>query len=347
VLDVMAEIWRNWDRADDVLPPGGACEEEHHYGRDHMTGKIIRLALGLGAAGLMAGGLASATPASAHTTPHARPHAAHSVWADDQSYPVTAQSVEFATGTGSFCEGASAPCDGGPGDYGTIDRVHSRYSNGGAGNYAPFTTALTGHWMAVADGTGDVNQGGGCPSSATEACTGPYMLPGSGAARGNENVFPTHGYTVTDDVYLDPATMTGANSQIDSDWAINQSGSGGFGQDEVVSACSVAGGIALSFGNSSPGACGNSASITTAGWYRFVTQFQNTGGDAYADASVYTDPGLTQVFNSGPQPVGGSPSSVSNWGGPAYFWLPTEDQDGLPLANVAVQVGQDAQGHTP
>jgi hypothetical protein len=53
------------------------------------------------------------------------------------------------------------------------------------------------------------------------------------------------------------------------------------------------------------------------------------------------------VFTSGPQPVGGTPSAVSNWGGPGYFWLPTEDQAGLPLANVAVQLGQFAMGHTP
>jgi hypothetical protein len=27
VLDVMAEIWRNWDRADDVLPSGGPARK--------------------------------------------------------------------------------------------------------------------------------------------------------------------------------------------------------------------------------------------------------------------------------------------------------------------------------
>ena len=39
--------------------------------------------------------------------------------------------------------------------------------------------------------------------------------------------------------------------------------------------------------------------------------------------------------------------AISNWGGPGYFWLPTEDFDGLPLANFAVQLGQHIRGHTP
>jgi hypothetical protein len=125
---------------------------------------------------------------------------------------------------------------------------------------------------AVVSGTGDINQGNGCPSAATEACTGPYWLPGSGAARGAENVFPSGGFTVTDDLYLSPSTFSGANSQVDNDWAINTN-AGSYGQDEVVSVCKVAGGLALSFGNSSPGTCGASADVTSAGWYRFVEQF--------------------------------------------------------------------------
>jgi hypothetical protein len=306
-----------------------------------MRGKIIRLVLGSAAAVLLTAG-AAAIPASAHTAPHARPHAAHGVHAAT-AFPVTNQSQEFANGTGSFCHG-SGPCDGST--FGTIDRVHSGYSNGGLGNYAPFTHALVGSWFAVVSGTGDVNQGGGCPSPATEACTGPYDLPGSGAAMGNENVFPASGFTVTDDLYLSPATFRGGNSQVDSDWAISTS-SGSFGQDNVISVCKVTGGLALSFGHNSAGACGVTADVTAAGWYRFVEQFSNIGGDAYVTASAYKESGLTRVFTSGPQPVGGTPSAVSNWGGPRYFWLPTEDQAGLPLANVAVQVGQHAMGHTP
>ena len=34
------------------------------------------------------------------------------------------------------------------------------------------------------------------------------------------------------------------------------------------------------------------------------------------------------------------PTPISNWGGPGYFWLPTQDFSGLPLANFALQLGQ-------
>ncbi len=38
---------------------------------------------------------------------------------------------------------------------------------------------------------------------------------------------------------------------------------------------------------------------------------------------------------------------ISKWGGPGYFWLPTEDYSGLPLANFALQLGQVKDGHRP
>jgi hypothetical protein len=62
---------------------------------------------------------------------------------------------------------------------------------------------------------------------------------------------------------------------------------------------------------------------------------------------VYSEPSLTQVATSGPMPVGGTLSSITTWGGPGYFWLPTEDISGLPLANFALQLGQHPTGYTP
>jgi hypothetical protein len=53
------------------------------------------------------------------------------------------------------------------------------------------------------------------------------------------------------------------------------------------------------------------------------------------------------IATSGSIPVGSTPTSVSTWGGPGYFWLPSEDFSGLPLANFALQLGQEAAGHKP
>jgi hypothetical protein len=33
------------------------------------------------------------------------------------------------------------------------------------------------------------------------------------------------------------------------------------------------------------------------------------------------------------------------WGGPGYFWLPTEDISGLPIANFALRLGSQPGGH--
>jgi len=53
------------------------------------------------------------------------------------------------------------------------------------------------------------------------------------------------------------------------------------------------------------------------------------------------------VATSGLQPVSGTPTSASTWGGPNYFWLPTEDMSGLPLANFALQLEVEPAGHKP
>lgn len=288
------------------------------------------------------------TSASAATHPHIRPHVrVH----PDTNYPVTAWTQEFQYNTTGFCPAGSGnnPCDGNgsAGDYGTIDRTPSGYSNGGYGNYAPFTTAYKGTWDALIDGTGDQNQGLGCPSTAVEACTGPYALFGTGAAQGAENVFPKNGFTVTDDLYLSPSTAGPAGSLVDNDVAMNTS-AGTFGIDNVITACDESGGFTLNFSHNSPGPCTGDPVVTTDGWYRFVWVFSNVSGYAYLTESVYTDPGLSLVATSGPEPLGGGTAEpIGDWGGPLYLWFPTEQFDGLPLANVDLELGQHKKGYTP
>lgn len=310
----------------------------------------------------MSGGVSSAATASPHHSPAARhaPLGAVSVReaATTAHYDVQTQYQQFATSTTPFCPAGSgnAPCDGASGDYGTIDRVLSGFSNGGSGNYAPFTRALTGGWMAVVSGTGVGNQGGGCPgttatSNPGESFSGPYALFGTGKAAGVENVYPKTGFTVTDDPFLSPSTAGPAGSLVDDDVEINTS-TGAYGIDNIITACAENTGSGLgyviSFGHSSPGSCPGTPVVTRDGWYRFVFVFSDTGGNAYLTESVFRERNGARIATSGPQPVGGgSPEKISAWGGPGYFWLPTEDYSGLPLANFAVQLGQLSRGHRP
>jgi hypothetical protein len=308
-------------------------------------------------AAFSAGASASTATTHGHSVSHARPHAPgqqNGATSASASHPVTAVTQEFGTNTTPFCPANSgnAPCDGNGGaeDYGTIDRVASGFSNGGFGNYAPSTKALTGGWMALVSGTQDVNQGAGCPGTGTEECTGPFALFGTGASQGVENVFPANGFTVTDDLYLSPTTVgtgTATSSLVDDDVELNNN-TGGYGIDNIITACPVSGGFAISFGNGSPGSCSGTHIVTTAGWYRFVFEFTNNGGKAYLTESVRSEktPGVA-IATSGSLPVGGTPTPVSSWGGPGYFWLPTENISGLPLANFALQLGQEAAGHKP
>jgi hypothetical protein len=314
----------------------------------------------------MSGGASNAATASgqaahvASAARHARPaQAAGRASAQGASYTVQPFVQEFGTNATPFCPAHSgnAPCNGAPNDYGTIDRVLSQFSNGGYGNYAPGTRALTGDWMAVVSGTGDGNQGGGCPgttatSNPGETCTGPYALFGTGKARGVENVFPTTGFTVTDDLYLSPTTAGPAGSLVDDDVELNTS-AGKYGIDNVITACaennaSAVMGYIINFGHNSPGSCEGTPVIMKDGWYRFVFVFSDTDGYAYLTESVRSEATGRQIATSGPEPVGGgSPEKISQWGGPGYFWLPTEDYSGLPLANFALQLGQVHRGHRP
>jgi hypothetical protein len=346
-----------------LINPEGTFMQRISHPKRLLAGSIGVIAIG--AMVIAAAGVGASTGANSanKVVRHARPQASVSrrTAGPATAVPVTAFHQEFGTNLQYFCPANSgnAPCDGNSvtaSDYGTIDRVSSGFSNGGYGNYAPSTPSLVGNWMALVSGTADGNQGAGCAgttasSNPGEACTGPYALFGSGANEGAENVFPTHGFTVTNDLYLSPATAAPIGSLVDDDIGLNNS-SGGYGIDNIITACLVSGGFVINFGNGSPGSCSGSPVITSAGWYRFVFQFSNSGGNAELTETVLSentsdlaDP--TVVATSGAQPVGGTASPISSWGGPGYFWLPTEDFSGLPLANFALQLGQQAYGYTP
>lgn len=312
----------------------------------------------LGTLGLAAlsNGASASSAAHHHARPAPRPHGLISAAPNMAltSYPVTTFTQEFGSNDQQFCPSGfgNNPCDGaynGGGtaqDYGTIDRVPGGFSNGGYGNYAPSTPAVIGTWMALVSGDQDTNQGGGCPGTAVEECTGPYALFGTGAAEGAENVFPSGGFTVTDDLYLSPATAPNG-ALIDDDVELNNS-SGTYGIDNVITACPESGAFIINFGHNSPGSCSGSPLITSPGWYRFVFVFSNVAGNAFLTMNVVSESSTPSVIaTSNPQPVGGTVTPVTDWGGPGYFWLPTENISGVPLANFALQLGQHKDGHTP
>ncbi len=336
-----------------------------------LTGSVGVSALAGALLAVVASSGAPAMASHGQAVHRARPHVAAQAGVRDMTaattqYPVKSVSQQFSYNTKYFCPATgNAPCDGNgtAGDYGTIDRVSGGFSNGGFGNYAPGTPALVGNSMAIVSGTGDGNQEVGCPgttatSNPGEACTGPYALFGTGSAAGVENVFPNKGFTVTDDLYLSPTTSPVAGSLVDDDVEINNS-AGGYGIDNIITACAestdTAGdlGFVINFGHNSAGSCAGTPVITADGWYRFVFVFSDVDGYAYLTESVLSDPGATGtpsvIATSSPLPVGGTASATptSQWGGPGYFWLPSEDMGGLPLANFAVQLGEVTNGNTP
>jgi hypothetical protein len=315
--------------------------------------KRTRILAGItGPAALVAIAAVTATGSPANATAgvvwHARPSAGGAAPAATAVSP-TLVNDQFQVTTGGFCATTGEPCNGNPANFGTIDAgIPAGFSNGGFGNYAPGTPALvTFKKMALISGTTQANQGLGCQTPGVEGCTGPYYR-----AQPNQDTFPATGFTVTDDVYLDPGAATGTAGEIDLDVALNHS-SGSFAQDNIFAVCNQGGGTGYSvtFGHNSPGDCSGSPVITTAGWYRFVWLFTNVGGKVFQTQRVIAENGLAMVADSGPQPVifpgDSSVEPVSNVGGIRYFWYPTLQVAGMPMGNFAIQPGQHGAGHTP
>jgi hypothetical protein len=264
--------------------------------------------------------------------------------------PVTAYTQEFAHNKSGFCNGGSgtAKCDGAVNDYGTIDRVPSGFSNGGTGDYAP-RTPLVGSWMAEAYGSQMPNEGQSCPQTTTEYCSGPYALFTSGSTKGEDNVFPTGGFTVTDDLYLSPSTATAGNL-VDDDVELNDN-TGSYGRDNVITACPQSGGYVINFGNSSPGSCTGTPIISADGWYRFVFVFSDVGGNAYVAEKVVEEDNGSIVANSGRHPeelpTGTGPTPISQWGGQATSGFPPRTSAGSRLPTLPSSWGCSRRGTRP
>ena len=319
-----------------------------------MTKRTLILASVTAPAALVAIAAVTATSspavATASVVSHPRPVAAHhaSTAAATVTGPVTNVDDQFQSGAGGWCIGSN-PCDGnaGAGNFGTLDAgIPGHFSNGGHGNYAPGTPALFKTKMALISGTTQADQGLGCQTPGPEGCTGPYYVPPV-----TQNAFPANGFTVTDDIYLDPAAATGTAHEIDLDIALNDN-TGAFAQDNIFAVCNQGGtGYSVTFGHNSPGDCSGSPVITTAGWYRFVWLFTNVGGKVFQTQRVIAENGLATVADSGPQPVifpsDSSVEPVTKVGGISYAWFPTLQVAGMPMGNFAIQLGQHGSGHTP
>jgi hypothetical protein len=341
---------------------------------------LIMVAAGVLALGTGAGALGASAGASVNHV--ARPHGRHvqgiraSTEPSGTPEPFTQQfgsagSASSATSYADMFCNQSSGCDGAVNDYGTIDRVPSGFSNGGVGNYAPFTSALTGGWFAITSGSQDENQGQGCPELGTsEYCSGPFALfpvvNGGAGDNGNSNVFPSNGFTVTDDLYLDPATAPGPNdSAIDNDVELNaateSSSTGYYGNDNIIVACYETNadgmgdaGFVIQWGPGdtlcSPNAA-NDPAITTPGWYRFVWLFTPVDGRVFVSENVIDESTHDTIGTSGSFPFefqgATSAEPVNLVGGPGYWWMPGLEASGVPLANFALQLGQEPSGHTP
>lgn len=240
--------------------------------------------------------------------------------------------------TKGWCDGAgSPPCDGNY--YGTIDVVKSSYSNGGGANYAVSVPGPNGaKKYARATGAGP-SFGGyqttptGCPVPGSENCTGPYTTWGNPTA---PDVFPTRtGFTTSIQIYLDTAwAATNPGQVIDWDTALDTS-TGGFLSDFVFNMCTSAaggGGFYISFSTGAGGCSTGPTELTQSGWYTFDEQFQSVAGSLVESGTVLS-PSNASVFTNSDS----TGYAISGVGGPIYGWLPDEDVNGLPLANVSLK----------
>jgi hypothetical protein len=242
---------------------------------------------------------------------------------------------EFSFNTSPFCPAGSgnAPCDGAVGDYGTITRVAS-----GTGGIPALAAGEPDYALTA----GSQATSTGCPSGASEYCTGPYALFDGG----NVATFPASGFTVTTDLYLTPSEP----GDITADVGLNNS-DGAYGNDIFINFCPVTGGgLAVSAGTMESCNGATTANITKAGWYRLVWDFTPDAGTVALNQSVSSEATGYAVWQGeldAPVTVNNAPATPANTGGPGYFWIPTENTNSLPLSNFAVQLGTYSGGSAP
>ena len=242
----------------------------------------------------------------------------------------------LAANTKGWCNASppNAPCDGGVNNYGTIDIVKSSFTN--SGGYAP-SVPSPGTQKKYARVSGGQSTGigegvNGCSVPGSENCSGPYALFGGG----NYKIFPSSGFTTSVQLYLDTAWANRNPGQvIDWDVALNNS-SGGFGEDNAFNLCSTSAGgggfnISTSFG---AGGCSTGPSeITASGWYTFNLTFTVVAGTVQDTYSVLNSANA-MVFSSAVN----TGNLATAMGGPLYMWLPDEDAQGLPMAQVSLML---------
>jgi hypothetical protein len=288
-------------------------------------GKFFAVAAAVAA---VLGGSASALAANASTS---RPHMAASA----STSTLTPLVQEFSANTSPFCPAGSGntPCDGAVNDYGTITRVTSG-TNGVPG--------LAAGERYYAETAGSQATSAGCPSGASEYCSGPYALFDGGQLA----AFPSAGFTVTTDLYLTPAEP----GDITADVSLNNN-DGQYGDDNFINFCPVTGGgLAVSAGTMESCDGATTAQINKAGWYRLVWDFTPDAGTVALTQNVTSEATGYAVWGGeldAPVTVNGAPATPSNTGGPGYFWIPTENTASLPLSNFAVQLGSHPGGSAP
>jgi len=297
--------------------------------------------VGTGVIFLSASGGSAATPRAAVTAKRHDPSGATHNWYN-----------KLSANTKGWCPVTSPPnfpCDGQPGDYGTIGIYSHSAEDGGWGTYA-FGATLYGQskYARVTGGQDDSQDGGapsatGCTVPGDENCSGPFTLWGP-RNQGNDIVFPTNGFTTSIKMYVD-AGWAEANPGNVVDWDTGtQTSTGNYEEDFVIDLCSTATGWEVSWENGS-GGCGASPGspdpeyLTTSGWYTLQMYFSNQAGTVFVTYAVLSDGSTgnspaTQVWSY----TENSGIATSSSGGPLYGWLPTEDVSGLPLAQIRLTV---------
>ncbi len=147
-------------------------------------------------------------------------------------------------------------------------------------------------------------------------------------------MFPSSGFTVTNDLYLSPATAGPSGTLIDDDVELNSSTSsqstGYYGIDNIVGVCynSTAGGFTINFSHNT-GNCdytpGTTPVVTTAAGTGSCIVFSNViRAIAELTENVISDSGEHRPGErSSPWPAAGSGGNalrpLRQWGGPGYF----------------------------
>jgi hypothetical protein len=318
-----------------------------------MRKRANRLKIAIVVAGMTGASVALATTSAAATT-H-RPNTVHPMAA---SGTVRHYSNGFEKNLHGWCNGVdSAPCDGQPGNWGSIIRVKSGTSNAPYGGYI---SASSGNYYAVVSGTGDTASG--CPTfnpwpAGDESCVGPYTTFSNKDA--DYTVWPKNGFQDSLDVYIDTGwAANNPGNEFEWDTGLNAGNddapNDGFLQDFIFTAETqnpspgvgnfVVGYTSNTTNDPSSGGGGlgsfTPAILSTSGWYTFTTNFTPTAsGNVEATMSISQGATTLDSFSTVTSWVVGSAANANNpdeAGGPAYGLFPNENIPGLPIDNTVL-----------